>query len=94
MAKMTALEINEYARSVQNVDSLDKTICNLLSRKDDAVPVYGHAARDAIGRNILTQFNDYELGNIILDAIIEALLARRRSIVGQNDMIEFPSEPS
>ena len=93
MNKMTAYQIKEAAEAVTTVASLDNTIDHILSCRVETLRKYGGDVRNSIGRNILCQFVDDELGSIVSSAIVDSLKARRRKIVEANTFVEFPAEP-
>ncbi len=87
-------QIKAAARAVDDVKSIDDTIKRMGEAIDCNAPEYGEALRKAIGRNLLSQFKDSDLGEIAFCGVVNALLRRRSGIVeAHGEVVQFPEPP-
>lgn len=90
----TPEDIRKAAELVQRVKSIDDTIRWLGQDAPDSVKDHGAKVRDIFGRNRMSYFTDSQLGEVVLCAVINALLDRRAaSVSGIQETVEFPEPP-
>ena len=92
--KLPPHAIEKAQSNLNYVKLIDESITWLGKDAPDKVAAHGKAVRAQLGTNRLTQFLDDQLGEILLCAVINALLDRRADIVnGPPDFVEYPAPP-
>lgn len=92
--KLNQNQIRSAHQAVERVKSIDDTISWLGRDAPDKVAEHGKKARDIFGRNRMSHFLDSHLGEVILCAVINALLEKRgQEIATAADVVEFPDPP-
>ena len=92
--KLQEHQIKAAAEALDRVREIDRTICRLGEVASDRAAEWGERTRNIFGRNLLTQFRNDVLGEIVLCAVINALLKKRAEVMGDHgDVVEFPDAP-
>lgn len=97
---LTPAEVSRLARSLTNIESLDRAIAHMASKaksESGETPVLmdelGDSVRGILGRNHLPQFTDERLGLVVLAAVINALLYERDLQAREVEGFVLVSEP-
>lgn len=87
-------EIKAAHEAVETVKTIDLTIEWLGRNAPEELKKHGEKVRDIFGRNRLSQFTNEHLGEVVLCAVVNALLLSRREYVERaNDIVKFPEPP-
>lgn len=94
MEKLTRNELQRLDERLRRISSADSTIARIGENLGGKSEAYGEAVRLAIGRNLLSQFTNERLGQIVGCAVINALLEMRNECAEEiEDRVEVPCAP-
>lgn len=89
--KHSVEEVRIAANAIRAVKNIDDTIEGLTSQIDRGANTLGDKVRTEVGRNLLSQFTDDYIGEVVITALINALLKRRQNLVQESEhFVEFP----
>lgn len=92
--KLNTHQIESAHRAISKVKSIDKDIEWLGRDAPDKVADHGKSVRTYLGQNRMGHFTDDHLGEVVLCAVINALLdMRTEAISSAGDLVEFPDAP-
>ncbi len=91
--KLQPHDIKAACENIDRVKSIDGYIEYLGQHGPDNVDRYGEKVRHIIGQNIMGQFTDEHLGEVVLCAVVNALLDMRLQCVEDIDGIVDVSDP-
>lgn len=86
--------IRRAASAADRIKDIDSTIRRMGESIENNAAKYGDSVRRIVGCNLLSQFTDSHLGEVVFCAIVNALLDERASIVVEfSDIVEFSPPP-
>ena len=92
--KLSPQALTRAHDAVRRVESIDSDIKALGRNAPDKIKDYGEKTKSFMGRMFLGNFTDEHLGETVLCAVVNELLAMRKKTVDENsDIVDFSEPP-
>ena len=92
--KLSPQALTRAHEAVRRVESIDSNIKSLRRNIHERTKDYDEKIRSAVERMLLGNFTDKHLGETVLCAVVNELLAMRKKTVDENsDIVDFSEPP-
>jgi hypothetical protein len=92
--KLQPHQIEKAHQALERIRTIDTSLEWFVKHSETKPSEYGEKVRNMLGSNLMRDFTNQQLGEVVLCAVMNGLLKKREEIVaGHKDLMDFPDPP-